>query len=89
MKLILFTLSIFVFGGSATFDDQLQQIQQEVEQLKRGNEEIIGVIAALKQTYDERITTQDEKIASLEQQLKSLRMFLPQSGEAYIFPSNF
>ena len=72
MKLLLFTAIIFVFGCSATssVEDPLQQLQQEVEQLKRSNEESI---AALKQTYD-------EKIASLEQELSSLRTLVPQSG---------
>ena len=97
MKLILFTASIFVFGCSArplSSVDQFQQIQQEVEQLKRSNEESVAVIGELKQTYDEKIQTNDEKIqtydeklrryddkiASLEQQLSSGRTLVPQSG---------
>ena len=73
MKLILFTLSIFVLGCLAkpsTSVDQFQQIQQQVEQLKRSNEESI---AALKRTYD-------EKISSLEEQLKSGKNMVSQTG---------
>ena len=61
MKLILFTVSIFVFGCSATsltsVEDQLQRMHLEMEQLKRSNEESIAVIGALKQTYNEKIRT--------------------------------
>ena len=90
MKLLLFTISIFVFGCSATPSfsvDQLQQIQQDMEQLKRSNEESSAAIAVLNQmydekmkTYDEKLTRNDEKIASLEQQLRSGRTLVPQSG---------
>ena len=70
MKLILLTLSIFVFGCSAapstSVEDQLQQLQQS--------------IATMKQTYDEKIRRNDEKIASLEQQLRSAGTLVPQSG---------
>ena len=50
MNLLLFTTGIFVFGCSATtstpVEDPLQQIQQEVEQLKRSNEESIAALGA-------------------------------------------
>ena len=81
MKLILFTISIFVLGCSAapsTSVNQFQLIQQKVEQLERSNKESIAVIAALKQTYD-------EKIASLEQQLRSERTLVLQPGRDSIF----
>ena len=79
MKVFLFTVSIIVSACSATtIEDQLQRLQQEVEQLKRSNEESI---TALKQTYD-------EKIASLEQQIRSARALAPQSGLT-IIPDTF
>ena len=66
MKFLLFTLNILVFGcivtNSTCIEDQLQQLQQAVEQMKRSNEE------------------NDEKIASLEQELSSLRTLVSQSG---------
>ena len=71
MKFILFTLSIFVLGCSAKTSspvDQFQQIQQEVEQLKRSNEESI---AALKRTYDEKIKTYDEKIRTYDDKIRT------------------
>ena len=51
---------------------RFQQIRQEVEQMKKYNEESIGVIAAFKQTYDEKIRRCDEKTANLEQQVRTL-----------------
>ena len=83
MKLILFIVGTFVLGCAATSStslDQLQKIQKEVKQLKRSNRESSAVITALKQTYDEKIKTQDDKIASLEQQLRSGLNLAPQSG---------
>ena len=92
MKLILFTISILVFGCStASVEDQLQRMQLEMERLKRSNEESIAVIAALKQTYDDKIQTYDEKlrtyeakVTSLEQQLRSGRTLVPQSGSVSV-----
>ena len=94
MKLILVTLSIFVLGCSATsltsVEDQLQQMNLEIEQLKRSNEESVAFIEELKQTYDGKIRTYDEKmrrndakVATLEQQLRLRRTLVPQSGSVY------
>ena len=91
MKLILFTVSIFVFGCSATsltsVEDQLRPMHLEMEQLKRSNKQSVAFIEELKQTYDDKIHTYDEKlrrcdhkIASYEQQLRSGRTLVPQSG---------
>ena len=77
MKLILFTASIFVLGCSARPSaslDQFQQIQQELEQMKRSNEESI---AALQRFYD-------KKISSLEEQLKSGKNMVSQTGRIYL-----
>ena len=83
MKLILVTICAFVFGCSARPSisvDQLQQIQQEIEQLKRSNTENI---AALKQSYDEKIRTYGENISSLEKQLRLGKKFVQQTGLVY------
>ena len=71
MKLFIFTINIVVFGclGAApvSVNDPLHWIQQEIEQLKRSNEESI---AALKRTYDEKIRTYDEKIRTYDEKIK-------------------
>ena len=71
IKLILFI--IFLLACLAMLLSSVrrfQQIKQEVEQIKKYNEERIGVITALKQTYDEK--RYDEKSANLEQQVRTL-----------------
>ena len=64
MKLILFTVGIFVFGCSArpstSVQDQLQRMILEMEQLKKSNEENVAAL-------NEKLRIQDGKIASLEQ----------------------
>ena len=92
MKFLLNTISICVLRSLATPStsvESLQQIQQEIEQLKRSNEESVAVIAALKETYDEKIRTQEEeiriydvKIASLERQLRTGKTHALQTGPA-------
>ena len=85
MKLILFTVSIFVFGCSAgrstSVEDQLQRMQLQVDKLKRSNEESI---AAVKHTYDEKIIAYDEKLSSLEEQVKGGKCLVPQTGPVYL-----
>ena len=74
IKLLILTINIVAIGCltavPVSFNDPLQRIQQEMEQLKRSNEESIS---AMKTTYD-------EKIASLEQQLRRESNVVPQSG---------
>ena len=75
MKLILFTVSIFVLGCSAkssTSVDQFQQIQQEVEQLKR--------------TYDEKISSLDQQ---LKQKVDDMQMECKDKLRNWSLPSQF
>ena len=87
MNLLIFTINVVIGCSTAApvpVNAPLHWIQQEMEQLKRSNEESI---AALKRTYDEKIRIydekirrNDEKIASLEQQLRWGKNLVPQSG---------
>ena len=72
MKLLIFTINIVFIGclvaAPVSVNDPLHRIQQEMEELKRSNEESI---AALKQTYDEKIRTYDEKIRTYDEKIRT------------------
>ena len=72
MKLLLFASCIVLFGCSA-MANPLQQIQEEINQLKIKDEALENdykeKIKSLVNNYEDKITNYDEKIASLEQQL--------------------
>ena len=91
MKFILFIVNIFVFGCSArpstSVQDQLDRLQQSIAVLNQTYDEKIQTYDEKIQKYDEKIQMYDEKlkryddiIASLEQQLRFGRTFVPQSG---------
>ena len=71
MKFLMFIINVVVIGcltaAPVSVNDPLHRIQQEMEQLQRSNEESI---AALKQTYDEKIGTYDEKIRTYDEKIR-------------------
>ena len=92
MKLLLFTSCIVLFGCSEStsnsVDDPLQQIQQEIKQLKINDEALEKdyneKIKSLVKKYEDKITNYDEKIESLQQQLRLGRNVEQLSGELIV-----
>ena len=81
MKLLLFASCIVLFGClktvSNSIDDPLVRIQQEINQLKINDEALEKdyneKIKSLVKNYEDKITSYDEKIESLQQQLRLAR----------------
>ena len=84
MSLFLFFACSLFFGcfAAPSVDDPLHSLQQEMEELKRSNEESIE---ALKLTFGDKIRENAEKIAHLGDRAEWGRNLSSQMGKMLIF----